>query len=267
MEIASRANPKVKLARSLSQSKARRETGLFLVEGLAHVGAALEAAYPLEFILTGPNLPGDGYAQTLLGMAAQRGIPCHPVAAELFNGLATRENPQGVLAVARWQPADLSGLVPSTHPWLAAVVSPQDPGNLGALLRTLDAVGAHGLILLEDGVDPTHPTTVRASMGALFWLPVARASFPEFADWSERLGFQRVGTSARAPVDYRETQYRSPAILVLGSEREGLSPDQAAACDILVRLPMHGRVSSLNLAVAAGVLLYAMRDAFHPRGG
>jgi len=122
-------------------------------------------------------------------------------------------------------------------------------------------VDASGLILLDSGVDPYHPTAVRASLGSIFWYPIVSASFAEWAQWAQQQGYHIYGTSARGSVDYGEVEaYERPLIVLLGSEREGLSREQAAVCDQLVRLPMHGHVSSLNLAVAAGVVLYAVLD-------
>ncbi|MEK7276953.1 MAG: RNA methyltransferase, partial [Chloroflexota bacterium] len=121
----------------------------------------------------------------------------------------------------------------------------------------IDGAGASGLILLDGGADPYHPSAVRASMGALFWKPVASAAFAEFAGWAKKYGYRLVGASAQAAVDYREANYSRPLILLLGSEQKGLSPEQIAICDQTVRLPMLGRVSSLNLSAAAGVLLYS----------
>ena len=120
----------------------------------------------------------------------------------------------------------------------------------------MDVVGTEALFLLDGGVDLYHPTVVRASMGTLFWKPVIHAAFDEFVDWAQRGGFQLIGTSAHATVDYREAQVSSPWVMVLGSEQKGLSAVQLAACDVSVSLPMRGRASSLNLSVAAGVLLY-----------
>ena len=138
----------------------------------------------------------------------------------------------------------------------AAIVSPQDPGNIGTIFRTLDAVGADALFLLDGGVDPYHPTSVRASMGTIFWKPIVQTSFDEFMDWSRRGGYQRIATSAHAKQNYHDLKPNAPWILVLGSEQKGLSMEQINACDTSVSLPMRGRASSLNLAVAAGILLY-----------
>jgi len=140
------------------------------------------------------------------------------------------------------------------------LVAPQDPGNVGSILRTIDAVGAGGLLLLDSGVDAYHPTAVRASMGAIFWYPVVSATFAAFAAWVKQHAYHVLGTSARGPSDYTTADYTRPLVLLMGSEREGLSSEQAAICQQVVRLPMLGRASSLNLSVATGVMLYAMLE-------
>jgi RNA methyltransferase, TrmH family len=138
-------------------------------------------------------------------------------------------------------------------------VAPQNPGNIGTVLRTIDAVGASGLLLLDSSADPYHPGAVRASLGSIFWYPMARATFADFTLWSKRHGYHLYGTSARGSVPASQVlTYNSPAILLMGSEREGLTEEQRAACQMLIRLPMKGRVTSLNLAVATGVMLYEM---------
>lgn len=257
--ITSRANEKIKRARALRQRKARQERGAFLVEGIRHVGEALEAGAEIEEIFFAPELLRSPLAQGWIEKLAERGLPCHAASAAAFASLAEKENPQGILAVVRQRLASLEDLHPGNFPWGVALVNPQDPGNLGAILRTIDAVGASGLLLLEESADPFHPSAVRASMGAIFWHPLARASFEESAAWAHRNAYHVYGASAHASRDFREVAaYERPAILLLGSEREGLTPEQAALCQDVLRLPMRGRTTSLNLAVAAGVLLYAM---------
>jgi TrmH family RNA methyltransferase len=136
---------------------------------------------------------------------------------------------------------------------------------LGAILRTLDAVGGDALFLLDPltgtrgSVDLYHPTCVRASMGTIFWKPVVQAGFDEFISWAKNDAYYLIGTSAHAQKDYHEVSPgATPWVLVLGSEQKGLSLEQIAACDVTVSLPMRGKVSSLNLAVAAGILLYTL---------
>jgi TrmH family RNA methyltransferase len=205
------------------------------------------------------------FALKLVAEQEARGVPCYPVAARVFESIAEKENPQGLLAVVNTRAPHLEQLSPDNFAWGAALVSPQDPGNLGTILRTIDAVGASGLLLLNGGVDPYHPAAVRASMGALFWRPIASASFDEFVRWTRQHSYRIYGTSAHADQDYQSLPACTPPfILLLGSERQGLTPEQTAACDVLLSLPMHGRVTSLNLAVAAGVMLYAMLDKIQP---
>jgi TrmH family RNA methyltransferase len=258
--ITSRNNPKIKAARALRQRKARQEQGAFLVEGIRHVGEAIEAGAALQAIFYAPELLESPYAQNLIEEQSRAGVACYATTPEVFASLAEKENPQGIVAVARTFERSLAELSPQNFPWGVALVAPQDPGNLGAILRTIDAAGASGLILIDSSVDPFHPSAVRASMGAIFWLPVVGASFAAFAAWAQGHGYYLYGTSAHAPADYRELAYCTPCILLMGSEREGLTKGQAGVCNHMVRLPMRGRTTSLNLAVATGVMLYAMLE-------
>ncbi len=257
--LSSRSNPKVKQARALRQRKARQEAQLFLVEGIHHVGAAFEAHANIESIYYAPELLSSQYAHDLIEVMSAHGLPCFALTAEVFDSIASKENPQGILAVVHSREIPLQDLTPANFSWGVALVAPQDPGNLGTILRTIEAVGADGLLLLDSSVDPYHPSAVRASMGALFWRPLASATFGEFIRWARLHHYHLYGTSARGSIDYREVpEYTRPRILLMGSEREGLSQPQREACELLIRLPMQGRVSSLNLGVATGVMLYAM---------
>lgn len=259
--ITSRNNPKVKQARALRQRKARDENRAFLVEGIHHVGAAAEAGAELLEIFYAPDYLKSSFGLTLVESQAARGVPCYATTTEVFDSLADKDNPQGLLAVVAQRRVELHDLNPENFPWAVALVAAQDPGNLGAILRTIDAVGSSGLLLLEGGVDAYHPAAVRASLGAIFWRPVVTASFAEFGAWAQRNAYTIYGASARGSLDYRQVErYAQPLILLLGSEREGLAPDQAVICDEVLRLPMKGHVTSLNMAVAAGVLLYGIFD-------
>jgi TrmH family RNA methyltransferase len=255
--LTSLSNPLVKGVRALKGHKGRDESGSFLVEGLHHVGSAIEAGWQVETLLYAPDLLTGDYAASLLEDARRIGLDLQPVSAKVMGSLAEKDNPQGILAVVKQRNLGLSdlGIIRSG----VALVSPQDPGNVGAILRTLDAVGGEALFLLDGGVELYHPTCVRASMGIIFWKPVVQASFDEFVSWGKEGKCRLIGTSAHAQKDYREVMpVTTPWMLVLGSEQKGLSSEQIAACDLTVSLPMRGKVSSLNLAVAAGILLYAL---------
>jgi TrmH family RNA methyltransferase len=258
--LTSPSNPKLKLIRALrTQRKQRDETGLCVVEGIRHVGEALQAGAQVAYLCYAPERLESEFGRRLVAEQASRGLPCYAVAAEVFESLADKDNPQGLLAVVHQPRRSLQELDGGSFPWGVALVAPQDPGNIGTILRTVDAVGASGVLLLDDSADAYAPAAVRASMGSLFSHPVVRARFDEFAAWAQMQGYHIYGTSAHGSLDYRQVQaYSRPCILLLGSERQGLSAEQAAVCEGMLRLPMLGRASSLNLAVAAGVLLYAM---------
>ena len=260
-KITSRSNPKIKSARALRQRKNRESNALFLVEGIHHVGAAIEADAAVETVFYAPELLKSQFALEMIEQVSGHGIPSYPTSPEVFASLAGRDNPQGVLAVVHQPQVTLTDLNPENFSWGTACVSPQDPGNVGAILRTIDAVGASGLILIDEGVDAYHPTALRASMGAIFRHPVVRASLSEFTQWVKKHIYHVYGTSAQGKIDYLQiTGYEHPAILLMGSERQGLTSEQAQICKTLIRLPMRGEITSLNLAVAAGVMLYAMLE-------
>jgi TrmH family RNA methyltransferase len=219
------------------------------------VGAAIEAGWEVEAILYAPETLRSTYALDLLSRFAGS---VEAVSAATFRLLAEKENPQGIVAVVRQRLARLEQL--GELGFGAALVSPQDPGNVGTVVRTLDAVGGHALLLLDGGVDPFHPTMVRASMGACFWIPIVEAGFYEFQQCRLVANWQLIGTSARATLDCHSVTPRQPWILLLGSEQKGLTEEQKGMCDFTVSLPMRGYGSSLNLGVAAGIMLYALAE-------
>ena len=249
--ITSLGNPLIKQARALHQKKARLESGLFLVEGIHHVGEALEAGWDVEAVLYASSVLTSAFAHDLITRLA---FTPQLVTAQVMESLADKDNPQGILAMVRQKKTQLNDLQSVTR--VVALVAPQDPGNVGTILRTMDAVGADALFLLDGGVELYHPTVIRSSMGTLFWKPAVQTSFNEFVQWAHNGNYQLIGTSAHGDVDYHNFVPQTPWALVLGNEQKGLTPEQAKACHVTISLPMQGRVSSLNLSVAAGVLLY-----------
>jgi TrmH family RNA methyltransferase len=262
--ITSPANLLVKKVRALKMRKARAASGLFVVEGLHHVGSALEAGWEVESLLYAPDLLAGDFAASLLDEARRNGIEPQPVSANVMESVAEKDNPQGILALVKQRTAQFSAVEAIRSG--VALVSPQDPGNVGTILRTVDGVGADALFLLDsetelrNSVDLFHPTCVRASMGTLFWKPVVQAAFEEFVDWAREKGLYLIASSAHAMLDFREISLEHfPWVLLLGNEQKGLSEAQIAACNLTVSIPMRGRVSSLNLSVATGILLYALK--------
>jgi RNA methyltransferase, TrmH family len=251
--ITSLSNPLIKQARALHQKKARLESGLFLVEGIHHVGECVEAGWDVNTVLYAPDLLTSSFARDLISRLTTQP---QPVSVQVMESLADKENPQGIVAVVHQRKTRLEDL--QIMKSSVALVSPQDPGNVGTILRTMDAVGADVLFQLDGGVDLYHPTVVRSSMGTMFWKPIVQTSFDDFIQWARNGKYQLVGTSAHGAVDYHSFVPQTPWVLVLGNEQKGLTPEQTQACDVTISLPMKGRVSSLNLSVAAGVLLYQL---------
>lgn len=188
----------------------------------------------------------------------------------MFQNLAAKEQAQGLGIVARQRWLDLAHIRPAAGQCWVALDTVQYPGNLGTILRTCDAVGGAGVILLGNTTDPYDPAGVRASMGAIFSQRLVRASFAEFAAWCRRHNLVVVGTSPAAELDYQGVAYQSPLVLLMGSEPRGLAREQQALCDVVVTIPMVGHSDSLNLAVATGLMLYEVfnqqREALRDTG-
>lgn len=256
--ITSPSNPLIKQARALRQKKARQESGLFLVEGILHVGEAAEAGWDIESLLYCPERLRSDFGRELVENLSAKNIRCAQVSEPAFESFAEKENPQGIAALVRQKHLALPDFPPFRLS--VALVSPQDPGNIGSIFRTIDAVGADGLFLLDGGADPYQPACVRASMGTLFWKPFVQADFSAFSAWASAGGFRVIGTSTRASTRMADVKLdEKPTLLLLGSEQKGLTPEQVAICHDLLSLPMRGRASSLNLAVAAGIFLYGLK--------
>ena len=158
----------------------------------------------------------------------------------------------------------LSNFKPENFSRGVGLVSPQDPGNVGTILRTIDAFSASGLILIDTHVDITHPNCVRASMGAIFHVPVIETTFQDFRKWAVSDNYSVYGTSVRGTMELAEMErFETPMILLMGSEKTGLESDHLTVCKEVLCLPNLGRVTSLNLAVAAGIFLYEIGRSFH----
>lgn len=256
--ITSSSNPTIKQIRALRQRKAREVSGRFFVEGIRLVAEALQLDAPIEQLIVAPDLLSSHFAHELLARQAAAGRPVIEVSGEVFASLSSKDGPQGLAAVVRQRWQTLDELQHDASPGYIALDAIADPGNLGAILRTADAVGLSGVILVGNCTDPYDPAALRASMGAIFALPLVRTEFTQLCLWAGRRGLPLVGTSDAAQLDFQAVTYQLPLILLMGSEREGLHADQQAACDLMVAIPMLGRSDSLNLAVSAGVMLYEL---------
>jgi len=266
--ITSAANERVKWLRKLQDRKARQDSGLFFIEGLRHVTEAVQQGAQIETMVVAPDLLRSEFGQQLVREQQAAGCETLEVSADIFRRISSKEGPQGLGAVVRQRWLALPEVQIQGGEFWVALDSVADPGNLGTILRTSDAVGSQGVILLDQSTDPFDPSAARASMGALFTQRLVKASFTAFADWKRQMGIPLIGTSDAANVDYHEFQYPENLILLMGSERQGLQAHHLEVCDAVVSIPMRGSIDSLNLAVATAVVLYEIlnqRRANHDR--
>jgi len=256
MTITSFANPKIKHIRKLAQKKYRKETGAFFVEGLRTVGEALQTGAAIEALVIAPGLLVSEFGQSLFIQAQEQDIASIEVSDAIFSSFTPKRAAQGIGAVVlqKWQ--NLDDITVSQQDMWIALDAVADPGNLGTIIRTADAVGCQGVILLGNATDPHDPTAVKASMGALFSQDLIRTDWSSFLRWRNKYRLTLAGTSDSAELDYQAVKYKHPLVLLMGSERHGLNKEMMAACDHMVRIPMAGRSDSLNLAAASAVMLY-----------
>ena len=265
MEITSSANPRIKAIRKLKDKKERQASGLFYLEGLRIVISAFEKNVPFESLVFNQELLQNPRGLKLVDQARKKGVEILEVSQDVFASLALKENPQGLAAVARQQLQRLEGLPESPFGLWTAFDEIADPGNLGTVMRTMDAVGGEGIMLIGQGVDPYDPSAVRASMGAIFSLKLVKTSLEEFSNWKRLRQIKLVGTSDRATLVYNDVCYPSELILLMGSERQGMEPGLEALCDEMVRIPMVGSSDSLNLSIANAVILYEIFNQHHAK--
>ncbi len=270
--ISSAANPLVKRVRALADRRHRRREGAFFVEGVQPVWQAVTAGVEIDTLIVAPDLLSDSPALGMVAEQEARGTRVARLGRELFGRLSDRDGPSGLAAIVRGRVATLDDLSVGPDSVLVVLHEIGNPGNLGTIIRTADATGSAGVVLLGDTTDPFAPAAVKASMGAIFAVPVAHVRDPgELFEWTSARGLCVVTTSAHADGDHWTTRFPSPLALLLGSEGNGLPPELLARGDLRVRIPMAGTAHSLNLAVAAGVLLYeirrqALRSGWHGPG-
>jgi TrmH family RNA methyltransferase len=250
------SNPTVKFLRSLRDKKHRRREKRFLAEGLRLLTDAREAGRLPEMLVMATGREPHPLLDALAADVAAAGGEVVEMDEAVLAKVTGKDNPQAVAGVFAEFDTRLAGLDRSAAPiWLVAQAL-RDPGNLGTMLRTGDAVGAGGLILIDDCADPFSVEAVRASMGAVFTQAVAQARWPEFIAWLRQGSGQLAAASLRDATDYRTAPYAAPCFLLVGNESRGLPAAYEDACDLRVTIPMLGRADSLNAAVAGAVLAY-----------
>jgi TrmH family RNA methyltransferase len=255
-QISGFSNPTVKFLRSLRDKKHRKASGRFLAEGLRLLTDARECGHVPQTLVLAEGRDPHPLLDALEADVMATGGEVIETSAEILGKITGKDNPQAVAGVFAEFDTSLGALDRSAAKiWLVAQAL-RDPGNLGTMLRTGDAVGAGGLILIDDCADPFSAEAVRASMGAVFTQQIAQARWEEFLPWLRSGAGQLVAASLREAVPYRGAPYAAPCFILVGNESRGLPEDYEAACDLRVTMPMKGRADSLNAAVAGAVLAY-----------
>ena len=258
-QITAFSNSTVKLLRSLRDKKARRAEGLFLAEGLRILTEARDSGRLPEIVAFSAEGARHPLAAEIIAATEAAGGDAVETTPDILSKMSGKDNPQMLLGAYRQPATSLEAIDRSKSPLWIVAQALRDPGNIGTILRTGDAVGAGGLVLIDDSADPFSVEAVRASMGALFTQDIATARWEEFRPWLRGGQGQLVGTSLRATHDYLEAEYREPCFLLIGNEQQGLPADYEAECDLLVKIPMAGRADSLNAAMATAVMAFAIK--------
>lgn len=254
--ITSAGNPLIKQLRSLERKKGRNETGLFLAEGARLIEQAMTQDWQVETLIVSNSGIERDYVQALARRAEAQGARLIQVPDRLAGSIARKDNPQAVIAAIKQRDLSLDDL-PSDHRGLwIGLYECRDPGNLGTILRTADCAGAAGVILIENCCDPFSVEAVRASMGSLFDVRLARADFQTFNAWRQSAGLNMVAASVNGDVSHVGIDFVQPSLILMGNEQAGLSPEIEATCDTLCLIPMRGGADSLNLAQATSIMLY-----------
>ena len=258
--ITSLTNERVKAIRALEMRKIRKETGLFVAEGLSLLITARDHGFVPNTLVYQSGTVESGVGRGLLKFAEQEGSEILEVSEAVLGKLASKDNPQTMLGVfpQRFGDAPNSENVDPTATWLA-LEEVRDPGNLGTILRTADAAGCVGIIMIGKCCDPFSMEAIRASMGSIFVVPVVKLEHEAFRSLARRWPGDVVATHLNATLDFRQASYRGPELLLMGSEGPGLSDEVLDVCTQRVKIPMSGQLDSLNLATATALMLYQIR--------
>lgn len=257
-QVTAFSNETVKRLRSLRDKKSRRAEGLFLAEGLRILTEARDSGRLPETIAFTAEGAAHPLAAAIVAATEAAGGDAIETTPDILSKMSGKDNPQMILGAYAQPDTSLARIDRSKSKLWIVAQALRDPGNIGTILRTGDAVGAGGLILIDDCADAFSVEAVRASMGAIFTQDIATTRWPEFVQWLRSGEGQLVGTSLKGTRDYLDAEYRQPCFLLIGNEQQGLPAEYEAECDLLVKIPMAGRADSLNAAMAAAVMAFAI---------
>ncbi|MCB1466395.1 MAG: RNA methyltransferase [Rhizobiaceae bacterium] len=259
-EVTSLANPLIKDIKALSLKKFRDQQNAFIAEGLKLVIDALDLGWTIKTLIFSKSGLGNPAVEKTAARTVAAGATVLEVSEKVLSAITRRDNPQMVVGVFSQRLLPIRSVRPQGDDVWIGLDRVRDPGNLGTIIRTADAVGAKGVILIGDTTDPYSLETVRATMGSIFAVPIARVSVEAFLEWRKGFDGLVAGTHLKGAVDYRSVKFGGrPTLLLMGNEQQGLPDELAGSCDRLLRIPQAGRADSLNLAVATGVMLFEIR--------
>lgn len=259
-EVTSLTNPIIKDIKLLAQKKHRDETRSFMAEGLKLVIDALDLGWKIKTLIYAKATKGKPHVEQVAAKTFARGGLVLEVSEKVLSTITRRDNPQMVVGIFEQRYRALKEIRPQLGETYVALDRVRDPGNLGTIIRTADAAGAAGIILIGETTDPFSLETVRATMGSVFAMPVVRTSADDFVKWQKQAGVKVVATHLAGSVDYRTIDYKSkPVVLLMGNEQAGLPEELAREAGALARIPQAGRADSLNLAIATGIMLFEAR--------
>jgi TrmH family RNA methyltransferase len=259
-EVTSLANPIIKDIKALANKKDRDETKSFMAEGLKLVIDALELGFEIKTLVYAKSVKDKPQVVQVATKTVARGGLVLEVSEKVLSSITRRDNPQMVVGIFTQRWTTLRDIKPKTGETYIALDRVRDPGNLGTIIRTADAAGASGVILVGESTDPFSMETVRATMGSVFAVPLVKTSVADFLGWKKTAGVQIVATHLAGAVDYRTIDYKKkPVVLLMGNEQSGLPEELAREADALARIPQTGRADSLNLAIATGIMLFEAR--------
>ncbi|WGK64367.1 TrmH family RNA methyltransferase [Croceiramulus getboli] len=251
-QISSAQNPTIKkLSQLQGSSRARRKEGLFVIEGLRELQLALKAGYEIETLFYDSTLIVQDQVEIWAPQAEHIEI-----ASALYAKLAYRGSTEGVLAFAKAKSHELSDLSLKNDPLILVAESPEKPGNIGALLRTADAAGIDAVCIANPKTDLYNPNIIRSSVGALFTVPIAIGSTAEIISVLQDLKIAIYSAILQEAIPYTQADYKKASALVVGTEDEGLSMAWREASEQNIIIPMNGQLDSMNVSVAAAVLIF-----------
>lgn len=254
--ITSTSNELIKSIRKFREKKFRVETGLAYIEGIKLVIDALDQGVTIDKMLISDSFSNTEKRNDIYARVSAPDIESVIVSDEVFQSFSSKENPQGIAAIIRQKWLSFKTLENQFSGLWVGLWEVADPGNLGSIMRTSDAVGAKGIVLIGNCTDPYDPGAIRGSMGAIFANSLVKSDMNTFVNWVSSRGITAIATADSAKTHYREVGYPCDMILVMGSERQGLPPEIINTCRDAVQIPMAGISDSLNLAVATGIVLY-----------